>query len=189
MNESKEQAYPIKYALEKIYTRKREPISMYGDFYFEEVYSIVTKCYIVKEIIGYSKCYDNPMEYFEVVYPYRNIIVYNDLLIDERILSKYSNTGEPKFYSNYKLENSDVVDNVFDTLEEANIARDEANIRPFLHNYEYIHKNGKWELNENLNEARKEFDSKVEACQSFILEHTNDLTISKNKNKTRIRNR
>lgn len=163
--------YPIKYALMPIY----EQVGWsHGLNQLERNYQVVTyivsKCYVISQTKRYLRNGKSKEEY-EVVFPF-----------EKEDYPDWVRVG-PEFNVASKSVNSQIIDSVFETFEDANIAKNELNeclleekgtYLPFDEHF--------FEKIENLKIENNELIAKYQVLESEVDENTKDLEINR-KNK------
>lgn len=168
-----EMNYPIKYAVLPIKVMPEEcyaPGTFGGSEDFDVRGYIVSKVYLTKEIMSYEKDGTSKL-YYEITYPYPT----ENSIYRERTYPYSIWSGEI---------NRELVDNVFDTYEEAKEKANTLNEELKKQVYYCVSANGK-EASKELESKIYYFEKKQVMYQSFedkITELTEDMIVTKNRN-------
>lgn len=163
--------YPIKYALMPIVEKTGYQAGVFGmEDTYDIVCYIVSKCYVLSDKVKYEKDGSKKEEY-EVVFPYQR-----------NNYSEFKYT-EPSFnLLNNQCVNSNVVNKIFQTYEDALVNANEENDKLLSKSLSFIRYTE--DINEVLQEKKKEFKEKLlkyKLLQKQILENTKKLDDSNTK--------
>lgn len=160
--------YPIKYAVMPIYEQTgwnhgiNELVRN-----FEVVAYIVSKCYVISEKKEYLRNGKEKINY-QVVFPYSNSC--------SNYYDEYRRI-EPEYNANYECTDITVVDNIFNTYEEANQVAENLNKEIFTKKSSYLSFK---EYQEKRNELIKTHNKTLEIYKELekeIIENTQDLEL------------
>ena len=169
--------FPIKYAIQEVYEYNNHNYNnnLYG--------YIVSKCYVIKEVEKREN--GNLKKYYEVVFPYTNKNSFLHLNnIDENLKDQYLYRlrKQPEYSKiNDNIINAQLVDNIYNTLEEAQLSKIEKSKDLLKEKLDYC-------LLKDRKKMYIKFRQDIESLTDFenlVSKYTEDLNITKGKVKNR----
>ena len=152
--------YPIKYALLEL----KEHGGWEHNYEDIPLCYIVSPCYVINQNIRYYSDETTKTTY-EVVFPYKDIHTY-------KYLKRFNEHSEKPHFSSYNCLNSNIVSNLFDTYEEANITAEIENKNKRKNIFCSV---------KNYNQILDTFNKNLEICKEFeqlVLERTKNIQIT-----------